>query len=729
MSTSIEQALVGLVGLMTNAGRPLPFPNTLNGYTPSLDGIKREPGSDIVMQFQEGNVKPLDGGDSAHRTGVLAFCGSQIDANNLDKFYSNGMMVRHPTQEPWNNPNNCSRDQLIGYLAGCWRTGRTEIAQGLFYAHEKRGFFCQNTEYDAPGTVKTPPLGDPLGPHHIMYMRICAGDLGAATDLVSQLALYIAIQTASDDPRSEPNQLLLLSIVGCQLDFYLAKQTTFAAALHNYWSGEPWRGQHSIALSLLRVIELERGRYSTPNVLDYLIPQNTLAELNHINLKEAVEAFATGNPLYFAELAGKLCIAALRDIKHYAQIVVYSLNTLKDISEEIATGILTALFGQAGREIAKIQSLLGPSVDPFGVLGSALKTAGSLLGLGATRSDADDAAEKQFRQDTLNGLRELASNSREILKNIADLQISMETHFAALTRAMNENFYNLVRNQLVGQSRNVENLLSALEMNPSEEEAVQIRSNISEQAQDLKVSIDVLANYGSPALLACFHAYGVLMACLSTLRAEAEIKATRNSFWPIFEGLLVGNAGLNKTIIGLANEITSAYSNFDKCRGKMLIGAVSIQQGYQKNMDDTKDIIPIEGYQVTTVWCSATGSIEAMNFSLHFSIEDGGYSAVPYIIADGQGGTNVFAAAIFETPPFSGGRDLSKYHSPDLLERQASARSTALTKITKDGGASVQQFLQAASTRLANAKQAKPAYETLAAAVAASFLERKLEVG
>ncbi|MEO8059448.1 MAG: hypothetical protein ABI671_14100 [Burkholderiales bacterium] len=730
MSSSIEQALVGLVGLLTSAGRPLPFPNTLNGYVPPLDGIKREPGSDIVMQFQEGNVKPLDGGDSAHRTGVLAFCGSPIDANNLDKFYlaGTGLMVRHPTQKPWNNPYNCSRDQLIGYLAGCWRTGRTEIATGLYRAHADRGFFCQNTENDIPGSVKTPPLGDPLGPHHLMYMEICAGDVGAATDLVGQLALFTAIQTAADEPESEQNQLLLMSIVGCQLDFYLAHQTTYEAALHNYWSGEPWRGQKSIALGLLRVVELERGRYSTPNVLDYLIPQNILEELKHINLQEAVDAFSKGNPLYFAELVGKLCIATLRDIKHYVQLVLHSLNTLKNITVEIATGILKAVFSEAGKVLNKIRDLLGPLADPFGMLGAAISTVAALLGLGSTRSDADIAAEKQFRQDTLNGLRELAKKSGEILNKIADLQSSMEINFAALTRKMDGKFYDLVKNQLVGQARTVENLLSSLAtpgLRYSEERRLKL--SLMQQVEILQTNLDVLAAEGSPALPACFHAYGLVVACLTVLDNVAELKSTENRFRPIFQDLVSGPNGLNKTLVGLANEIKAAYAAFDKCRGKMLIGAVSIRNGYQNNMEDTKDILPNEGYQVTTVWCTVTGSIETMNFALNFSTENAGQSVDNYKIADGQNGINVFAGALFVAAPINFGRGLSKYWSPNLDALQASALTDALTTIKRDGGAAVQQFLQTASTNLANAKSAKPGYEVLATSVSAAFEERPVE--
>ena len=721
--SSIEKALEGLVGLITNARRPLPDALTLNGFVPVLDGIKREPRTNIVMQYQEGNEeKPLDGGDSAHRTGVLAFCGSQIDAENLGLFFNSGLMVRHPTQEPWNNPNNCSRDQLIGYLAGCWRDGRTEIAVSLLNSHRDRGWICQNTENDAPGTTKNPPLGDPLGPHHMMFLRICAGDLDAATDLVSQLALYTAIQTASNDVESEQNQLLLLSIICCQLDLYVAAQSKYKDALMHYWGGEPWRGQRSIATNLINVVDLELSRYSTPDILDYLIPANILDELRHINLQDAVNALRNGNPLYFTELAGKLAIAALRDIEHYVKVVLYGLRTLKNIAEEVANGILKILNVQASKEVQKIVGLLG-GIDPSGLVSVALTTAASILGLGSSRSDAEDAAEKQFRQDAINKLQLLLSKSSEILTKMADLQKSMEQGFSAIVRAMDEGFYKLVLNELKARARTVEILINSLAANPSADEAVRLRKDLGTQVQELKVAIGKMADEGSAALPACFHAFGIVMAALSVLNNEKELVETRIGFRPVFKSLLAGKAGLQSTIIGLNNEISSAYSAFDKSRAKMLIGAVSVRKAEQRNMDSTKDITPIEGYWVTKVFCTVSGSIESGNFSLSFSPEDAGDSLAPLVVTDGQEGNNVFSGAIFENAPWYGGLNLSKYHSPDFRELQIAARDAGVAKIIRDAGPLVQGWLQEKRSKLVSAKSAKPGYETLSAAVAATFLD------
>src|SRR5262249_49653172 len=154
--------------------------------------------------------------DSAHRTGVAAFCNSTEDKALLPKFEAAGVMVRHPTQPPWNNPLNCSRDQLKGYSAGCWRAGRIDINARLVAAHAARGFICQNVETDEPGkptTLKTPHVGDVLLRDDVMCLRITAGENAAFMDLVGQLTLQVSIETASRDVTVDKGNLMLQSII------------------------------------------------------------------------------------------------------------------------------------------------------------------------------------------------------------------------------------------------------------------------------------------------------------------------------------------------------------------------------------------------------------------------------------------------------------------------------------------------------------------------------------
>lgn len=95
----------------------------------------------------------LDGGDSANRAGILALLGS-VDEQLDDYMSSKGVVTRHPTQVPWNNPKNFTRDQLIPFVAGLHSQGRHYVVKDIFIAHAKRGFFCQNTERDYPGSTK-----------------------------------------------------------------------------------------------------------------------------------------------------------------------------------------------------------------------------------------------------------------------------------------------------------------------------------------------------------------------------------------------------------------------------------------------------------------------------------------------------------------------------------------------------------------------------------------------
>jgi hypothetical protein len=125
MST-IFDAIETFVGLLVPGSLPLPpNPDTLAGHVPNLNGLARDDAG-IICQVQEhsnpysiynskdtvtfsagiplAKLTPLDGGDSAHRTGVAAFCNSASDQELLHLFFENnrGIMVRHPTQIPFN---------------------------------------------------------------------------------------------------------------------------------------------------------------------------------------------------------------------------------------------------------------------------------------------------------------------------------------------------------------------------------------------------------------------------------------------------------------------------------------------------------------------------------------------------------------------------------------------------------------------------------------------------
>jgi hypothetical protein len=258
LSTNKLGPIPDLAAQLAEQQRP-PIPpksDTIGGHVPDLSGLARDE-EGIINQIEPHGH--LDGGDSAHRTGFVAFLNSQVDKDLLPRFESNGIMVRHPSQAPWNNWKNCSRDQLIGYAAGCWRAGRNDINKRLLSAHLARSTppTCQNTE-ETDGTTKIP---DFLGPHDIMFLRICAGDNAAYTDTpFGQTTLQAAIDFAGlQDTTVDQNNLILHTIICGRLKLLVTMMPQYEDSIRYYWS--EWRGQPRIAEEFIWVIHEELKRY------------------------------------------------------------------------------------------------------------------------------------------------------------------------------------------------------------------------------------------------------------------------------------------------------------------------------------------------------------------------------------------------------------------------------------------------------------------------------------
>lgn len=288
----------------------------------------------------------IDFGDSANKIGHLAFCNSLIDQNNLHFFENgNGVMVRHPTQIPWNNPNNCTRDQLIAYAAGCWRAGQNEIVQRLLREHEKRTNIlglplCQNTDDNCPNTTKKVTLAgvelfvetDILAPHHIMFLRICSGDKEAYKDPIGQLFLQLDIEATTKDVTQEKNQLIVMAIVCGRLDLYVQVHDNYKENILFYWdnhvNGFDQKDQRQIGEAYIKVIEQELKRYSgqlTPSILG--LPYETIQTL--------LTSILTGIPeldsILSGEYTAKLLKALTSDIQKIAkQIESYVTNAFKN---------------------------------------------------------------------------------------------------------------------------------------------------------------------------------------------------------------------------------------------------------------------------------------------------------------------------------------------------------------------------------------------------------------
>jgi hypothetical protein len=296
--SSILDAITSFVQQFGIGQFPIPpKSDTLDGHIPDMSGLARDAQGIICQRQADGS---LDGGDSAHRTGVAAFCNSTSDDKLLPSFESEGIMTRHPTQAPWNNWRNCTRDQLTGYVAGCWRSNRTDINQRLLHAHANRvpPFTCQNTERDAPGTTKIPPIGDLLAPADIMFLRVGAGDNAAFKDVLAQFSLHVAIEVADRDVKIDKTNLMLESIVCGRLNLFVQVHPNYQECLRYYWSG--WRQQPRLGEELIWVVQKELKRY--PVLAVPQLPTNQLNRLKGVKLGEELKNL---DPLHCAQLAAR----------------------------------------------------------------------------------------------------------------------------------------------------------------------------------------------------------------------------------------------------------------------------------------------------------------------------------------------------------------------------------------------------------------------------------------
>lgn len=99
----------------------------------------------------------IDGGDSCVRASLIKICKHKERENFVLKDYlKNGLGVRHPSDTPWDNPLNFTRDQLLPLVAALYGLGYYKEVRSLFWSHMRRCFFGQNFQRDFKGTWKFP---------------------------------------------------------------------------------------------------------------------------------------------------------------------------------------------------------------------------------------------------------------------------------------------------------------------------------------------------------------------------------------------------------------------------------------------------------------------------------------------------------------------------------------------------------------------------------------------
>lgn len=196
-----------------------------------------------------------DGGDSANRAGLLALFGSPEPLGDYEA--SPGRLVRHPLDEPWNNPGNFSRDQLLPFIAGAARQKKFALIRRVFWAHVRRLGFAQNFERDAAGTRKFPwphrfvndhgrpehrwfDFADPLSPSDL-YHFVRAGRLWffyplafiAWPILVLELVGHGLFNRSNDE-----GQMIAKAVVAGPFFVWLYKKVTpnWRERLRAYWT-------------------------------------------------------------------------------------------------------------------------------------------------------------------------------------------------------------------------------------------------------------------------------------------------------------------------------------------------------------------------------------------------------------------------------------------------------------------------------------------------------------
>jgi hypothetical protein len=203
-----------------------------------------------------------DGGDSNVRNCVLHLADRSL-ANPrwfyIDKDFN---PCRHPTDEPWNNPKNFSRDQLTMLIAVS-----TFENKEFFRAALKRCFFAPNFERDWPGSTKYPwphkvdgkwrwfDFADVLLPNHI-GMMIVAGKIWPMYWFVpiSYFFHILGMVLHKYSNHHEENQMLAECYVYGTLKFYTWLNPRWNEVSEKYWASRNEREYHDL---WIQVIERE----------------------------------------------------------------------------------------------------------------------------------------------------------------------------------------------------------------------------------------------------------------------------------------------------------------------------------------------------------------------------------------------------------------------------------------------------------------------------------------
>jgi hypothetical protein len=239
--------------------------------------IKRDDIWGIICQHDPSNPSYCDGGDSARATGMMAMTGSTGDQALLEQFeVEQGHLCRHPYQNIYCNVNNFTRDQLVQFFGGLGKaiqqntTGyrSIELARRVFWAHARRGFFCQNT-HDLKDNKKTWwKSRDPLPLSNIGQMIIVAKIYWLYWLLpvcFMWLLLDIVFASFFQNSKDENNQIVALCDVYGKytLKLYCSLDRKWQDKLIEYWgiTSGYFRYQPEIGDSIIKYVNERIGSH------------------------------------------------------------------------------------------------------------------------------------------------------------------------------------------------------------------------------------------------------------------------------------------------------------------------------------------------------------------------------------------------------------------------------------------------------------------------------------
>lgn len=190
----------------------------------------------------------MDFGDAAFSTGLMAFCGSEIDLELMPLFIKDHKLVRHPysTQNTGTAPHNdtraTSRDQVIAFFAG-QSTNAHVVNACLNYAKSWK----VNSDVLMPANkfflYKCANVTPPLWLYPLAYFN-------QALNL-----LWDCFVAPKLDATSETNQAVCMNIVFGKwwIRFLVRYHPNIYKSIFQYFGG--WRKRSEIAQALVRKIE------------------------------------------------------------------------------------------------------------------------------------------------------------------------------------------------------------------------------------------------------------------------------------------------------------------------------------------------------------------------------------------------------------------------------------------------------------------------------------------